>query len=77
MANWGSLWFCKMARKIFSKEASSLWLRIWFHSLPLQNKWQWVQEAMQICWNSLDEATQVFKKVMAPPSLFLGGFRGY
>ncbi len=68
MANWGSLWFRKMAHKNFGKDASNLWSRIWFHSLPQQNKWQCVQEAMQICWNPLDEATQVFFKLMAPPS---------
>jgi hypothetical protein len=48
MANWGSLWFRKMARKNFGKDVSNLWWRIWFHSLPRPNKWLWLQEASNL-----------------------------
>ncbi len=69
MANWGSLWFRNMASKDFGKNAYKLWRRIWPHSLPPENIWRCVQEAMQICWNPLHDATQVFKLMASLPPL--------
>ncbi len=65
----GSLWACRMANWNFRKDASNLWQRIWAHSLPPENKWRCMQDAMQIFWDPLDDATQAFKNVWHPSVL--------
>jgi hypothetical protein len=49
------------------------------HNVLSGSIWQWMQVAIEICWNPLDSATQVFKKRMTslslpPPSLSLSCF---